>query len=119
MKKSAFLFALTFCVALAGCNQPAPSQGREPRRREMCREHFMDRARRKAKKEARQAMAQDTKRMARAAVDLSRKAVTATTKAAKSLIGALSASDYFKGFKTDSRGCLQTNAGQNKEAAVK
>lgn len=62
----------------------------------------MDQARRKAKKEARQAMAQDTKRMARAAVDLSQKAVTATTKAAKSLIGALSASGYFNGFKTDS-----------------
>lgn len=60
----------------------------------------MNRARRKAKKEARQAMAQDTKRTARAAVDLSRKAAAA--KAAKSLIGALSASDYFNGFKTDS-----------------
>lgn len=30
MKKLAFLFALTLCVALAGCNQPAPPQGGEP-----------------------------------------------------------------------------------------
>lgn len=62
----------------------------------------MDRARRKAKKEARLAMAQDTGRTARAAVDLSRKAAADTAKAAKSLTGALSASGYFNGFKTDS-----------------
>lgn len=30
MKKLAILFALTLCVALAGCNQPAASQGGEP-----------------------------------------------------------------------------------------
>ena len=30
MKKLAILFALTLCVALAGCNQPAPPQGGEP-----------------------------------------------------------------------------------------
>ena len=30
MKKSAILFALTLCVALAGCNQPAAPQGGEP-----------------------------------------------------------------------------------------
>ncbi len=30
MKKLAFLFALALCVALAGCNQPAPPQGGEP-----------------------------------------------------------------------------------------
>lgn len=30
MKKIAILFALTLCVALAGCNQPAPPQGGEP-----------------------------------------------------------------------------------------
>ena len=29
MKKLAILFALTLCVALAGCNQPAPPQGSE------------------------------------------------------------------------------------------
>ena len=29
MKKLAILFALTLCVALAGCNQPAPPQGGE------------------------------------------------------------------------------------------
>lgn len=68
----------------------------------MCREHFMDQARRKAKKEARQAMAQDTERTARAAVDFSRKAAADIAKAAKSLTGALSASGFFNGFKTDS-----------------
>ena len=30
MKKLAILFALTLCVALAGCNQPVPPQGGEP-----------------------------------------------------------------------------------------
>ena len=30
MKKLAILFALALCVALAGCNQPAPPQGGEP-----------------------------------------------------------------------------------------
>lgn len=30
MKKLAILFALSLCVALAGCNQPAPPQGGEP-----------------------------------------------------------------------------------------
>lgn len=30
MKKLAFLFALTLCVALAGCNQPGQPQGGEP-----------------------------------------------------------------------------------------
>lgn len=30
MKKLAILFALTLCVALAGCNQSAPPQGGEP-----------------------------------------------------------------------------------------
>ena len=30
MKKLAILFALTLCVALAGCNQPTPPQGGEP-----------------------------------------------------------------------------------------
>lgn len=30
MKKIAILFALTLCVALAGCNQPAPPQSGEP-----------------------------------------------------------------------------------------
>lgn len=30
MKKLAILFALTLCVALAGCNQPAQPQGGEP-----------------------------------------------------------------------------------------
>ena len=30
MKKLAILFALTLCVALAGCNQPAPPQGGQP-----------------------------------------------------------------------------------------
>lgn len=30
MKKLTILFALTLCVALAGCNQPAASQGGEP-----------------------------------------------------------------------------------------
>ena len=30
MKELAILFALTLCVALAGCNQPAPPQGGEP-----------------------------------------------------------------------------------------
>ena len=30
MKKLAILFALTICVALAGCNQPAPHQGGDP-----------------------------------------------------------------------------------------
>ena len=30
MKKLAILFALTLCVALAGCDQPAPPQGGEP-----------------------------------------------------------------------------------------
>ena len=30
MKKLAILFALTLCVALAGCNQPAPPQGGGP-----------------------------------------------------------------------------------------
>ena len=30
MKKLAILLALTLCVALAGCNQPAPPQGGEP-----------------------------------------------------------------------------------------
>lgn len=30
MKKLAILFALTLCVALAGCNQPAQPQGSEP-----------------------------------------------------------------------------------------
>lgn len=30
MKKLAILFALTLCVALAGCNQPAPPRGGEP-----------------------------------------------------------------------------------------
>ena len=30
MKKIVILFALTLCVALAGCNQPAPPQGGEP-----------------------------------------------------------------------------------------
>ena len=30
MKKLAILFALTLCVALAGCTQPAPPQGGEP-----------------------------------------------------------------------------------------
>ena len=30
MKKLAFLFALALCVALAGCNQPAPPQGDGP-----------------------------------------------------------------------------------------
>lgn len=50
-----------------------------------------ERMRQKAKKEAQQAMAQGTKRTAKAAVDLSRKAATATAKAVKSLIGALSA----------------------------
>jgi len=47
--------------------------------------------RQKAKAEAQQAMAKGTKRTARAAVDLSRKAAIATAKAVKSLIGALSA----------------------------
>lgn len=28
MRKSAILFALALCVALAGCNQPAPAPGR-------------------------------------------------------------------------------------------
>lgn len=30
MKKLAILFALTLCMALAGCNRPAPPQGGEP-----------------------------------------------------------------------------------------
>ncbi len=30
MKKLTILFALALCVALAGCNQPAPPQGGEP-----------------------------------------------------------------------------------------
>ena len=30
MKELAILFALTLCVALAGCNQPAPPPGGEP-----------------------------------------------------------------------------------------
>ena len=30
MKKLVILFALTFCIALAGCNQPAPPQGGDP-----------------------------------------------------------------------------------------
>ena len=50
-----------------------------------------ERMRQKAKAEAQQAMAKGTKRTARAAVDLSRKAAIATAKAVKSLIGALSA----------------------------
>lgn len=53
--------------------------------------HFMDQARQKAKKEAQQAMAQGSKKTAKAAVDFSRKAATATANAVKSLIGALSA----------------------------
>ncbi len=64
---------------------PAPAGGKSAGK------HFMDRARKKAKKEAQQAMAQGTKKTARAAVDLSRKAAIATAKAVKSLIGALSA----------------------------
>ena len=53
--------------------------------------HFMDRVRQKAEKEAQQAMAQGSKKTAKAAVDLSRKATAATANAVKSLIGALSA----------------------------
>ena len=49
-----------------------------------------ERMRQKAKAEAQQAMAQSTKRTAKAAADLSRKAATATARAVKSLIGALS-----------------------------
>ena len=30
MKKRAILFALALCVALAGCDQPAPPQGGDP-----------------------------------------------------------------------------------------
>lgn len=30
MKKLVILFALTFCMVLAGCNQPAPPQGGDP-----------------------------------------------------------------------------------------
>ena len=50
-----------------------------------------ERMRQKAKAEAQRTMSQGTKKTAKAAVDLSRKAATATAKAVKSLIGALSA----------------------------
>ncbi len=53
--------------------------------------HFMDQVRQKAKKEAQRTMAQSSKKTAKAAVNLSRKAATATANAVKSLIGTLSA----------------------------
>ena len=78
-------------VEQAAGSAAVPPRTPNPAEKKTTAKHFTDRARQKAEKEAQQAMAQSTKRTAKAAVDLSRKAATATAKAVKSLIGALSA----------------------------
>ena len=70
---------------VAPLKAPAPAEKKTPVK------HFMERMRQKATKEAQRTMAQGSKKTARATVDFSRKAATATAKAVKSLIGALSA----------------------------
>ena len=62
-----------------------------PAGRKSTAKRLAERMRQKAKTEAQRTMAQGTKKTAKAAADLSRKVATATAKAVKSLIGALSA----------------------------
>ena len=68
-----------------------PPRTPAPAGRKSTANRLAERMRQKAKKEAQRTMAQGTKKTAKVAADLSRRAATATTKAVKSLIGALSA----------------------------
>ena len=78
-------------VEQAAGNTAVPPKAPAPAEAKTTAKHFMDRARQKAKKEAQRTIAQGSKKTAKAAVDLSRKAAAATANAVKSLIGALSA----------------------------
>lgn len=78
-------------VEQAAGSAAVPPKTPNPAEKKTTAKHFTDRMRQKAKKEAQQAMAQGSKKTARAAVDFSRKAATATANAVKSLIGTLSA----------------------------
>jgi len=78
-------------VEQAAGSAAVPPKTPNPAEKKITAKHFTDRVRQKAKKEAQQAMAQGSKKTAKAAVNLSRKAATATANAVKSLIGALSA----------------------------
>lgn len=78
-------------VEQAAGNTAVPPKSPVPAGAKTTEKHFMDRVRQKAKKEAQQAMAQGSKKTAKAAVDFSRKAAAATANAVKSLIGTLSA----------------------------
>jgi len=75
----------TRSVAVPG-NAPVPVE----RKHTTAAKHITDRVRRKAQREAQRMIFQNTKKYAKAAADLSKKAVAATTKAVKALIGALS-----------------------------
>ena len=68
-----------------------PPKAPTPAGKKTTTKRLAERMRQKAKKEAQRSMSQGTKKTARAAADLSRKAAVATAKAVKSLIGTLSA----------------------------
>ena len=68
-----------------------PSKVPGPVKKETVFQRITERTRRKARTEAQRNMAQSSKRTAKAAADLSKKTVAATTKAVRELISALSA----------------------------
>lgn len=78
-------------VEQAAGNTAVPPKTPNPAEKKITAKHFTDRVRQKAKKEAQQAMAQGSKKTAKATVDFSRIAAADTANVVKSLIGTLSA----------------------------
>lgn len=78
-------------VEQAARSTAIPTKAPGPAKKENVLRRITDRARRKAQTEAQRGMMQNSKRTAKAAADLSKKAATATAKAGKELISALSA----------------------------
>ena len=78
-------------VEQAAGSRLVPPKAPTPAEKKTTAKRLTERMRQKAKAEAQRTMAQGTKKTAKAAVNLSRKAAAATANAVKSLIGALSA----------------------------